>query len=143
MRPILKKLRYIVLFLASMLLFQGMTAATSLVSNDKNWLGGNATFNTTEGNDFWLTFMNNSMFDALSQDNKNIRFDMKIALSAREAMTVNVAIGNDVQTVSIGANQTVIYDVDRNAYAQTVYLLTSEQKGYKGVHVSGHYTKSE
>ena len=113
-----------------------MAAGTKLVSEDEFWLGGDSAFTTTEGNDFWLTFMNNGMFDALKPDNKNIRFEMKIAITAREAMTVNIAIGNQiVQTQTLADEETFIYEIDRNAYAQTVYLLSSEQAGYKGVHV--------
>ena len=52
-----KELRNILL-LAILLLSEGIAAGTSLISQDKDWLGGKAEFNTTEGNDFWLTFMN-------------------------------------------------------------------------------------
>jgi len=138
LRPILKKLRYIVFFLAAMLLSQTMTAATSLISNDPNWLGGKATFNTTEGNDFWLTFMNNGMFDASKAENKNKPFEMKVLVSAREAMSVKIDVGTtNIYTLELNAGETQIYTIDRDIYAKSIYLFTSEstQAGYKGVHV--------
>ena len=42
-----------------MLLSLPMTAATSIINNgqDKDWTGGLGQFNTTEGNDFWFTYL--------------------------------------------------------------------------------------
>ena len=123
-------------FFAALLLSEGLTAATSLVSKDKNWLGGKATFNTTEGNDFWLTFMNIDMFDATKAENKSVPFEMKVIVCAREAMDVVIAGGNTtITTLTLQAGETKIYEIDRNTYANTLYLFGSEQPGYKGVHV--------
>lgn len=119
-----------------MLLSQWITAATTLVSQDENWLGGMATFNTTEGNDFWLTFMNNATFDPTHPDNKKIKFEMKVGVSAREAMEIHIAVNNNViKTLNLAAGETQIFELDRDTYAPLVYLLSSEKNGYKGVHV--------
>lgn len=117
-----------------LVLAQMASAKTELVSNDPNWLGGRATFNTTEGNDFWLTFMNNNTFDPDAPDNKSIKFEMQIAISASETMDVVIAIGNSTKTVTVPANETYIYELDRDDASQ-IYLLTSEKDGYQGVHV--------
>ena len=119
-----------------LVLAQMASAKTELVSNDPNWLGGRATFNTTEGNDFWLTFMNNNTFDPDAPDNKSIKFEMQIAISASETMDVVIAIGNSTKTVTVPANETYIYELDRDDASQ-IYLLTSEKDGYQGVHHQG------
>lgn len=119
-----------------LVLAQWTSAGTKLVSNDPNWLGGRQNFNTTEGNDFWLTFMNNATFDPTHPDNKKIKFEMKVGVSAREAMEINIAIDdNIVKTLNLAAGETQIFELDRDTYAQYVYLLSSEKDGYKGVHV--------
>ena len=120
------------------MLAQWVSAATELISNDENWLGGLATFNTTEGNDFWLTFMNNGMFDATNPENKNKPFEMKVIVSAREAMSIKIDVGTDnVTTLNLSAGETRVYTIDRNTYAKTIYLFKSEntEDHYKGVHV--------
>lgn len=79
--------------------------------------------------------MDNNTFDPDAQDNLNIKFEMKIAISAREAMSVSIDIGGSpYKTVQVEANKTYILDIDRD-YAKQIYLLTSEKDGYKGVHV--------
>ena len=133
----MKELRNILL-LAILLLSEGIAAGTSLISQDKDWLGGKAEFNTTEGNDFWLTFMNNGMFDATNPENKNKPFEMQVIISAREAMSVMIDIGTtNVTTLNLNAGETQIYTIDKETYAKTIYLFKSEnrQEGYKGVHV--------
>lgn len=133
----MKIFKYIV-FIGVLLLSQGMAAGTSLVSEDKNWLGGKTEFNTTEGNDFWLTFMNNGMFDATNPENKNKPFEMQVILSAREAMSVKIDVGaTNVTTLNLNAGETQIYTIDKEKYAKTIYLFKSEnqQENYKGVHV--------
>ena len=118
-----------------LVLAQMASAKTELVSNDPNWLGGRATFNTTEGNDFWLTFMNNGMFNPIDPKNASIQFEMKIAVSAREAMEIIIAPGNATPTtLTLAAGETKIYDLDRSL-AETIYLYNSEDENYKGVHV--------
>ena len=129
----MKRFKYIVCLML-LVLAQMASAKTELVSNDPNWLGGRATFNTTEGNDFWLTFMNNNTFDPDAPDNKSIKFEMQIAISASETMDVAIAIGNSTKTVTVPANETYIYELDRDDASQ-IYLLTSEKDGYQGVHV--------
>lgn len=119
-----------------------MVAGTSLVSANPDWLGGTDQFNTTEGNDFWLTFMNNNMFDPEKKENTNVKFDMKVALSAREAVQVCIAIGTNVQTVTVGAGETTVYEIPRSMAAQ-IYLLESEQVGKAGVHVYAAPTTPE
>ena len=118
-----------------LLLSSWMGATSQLVSSDPNWLGGTDKFNTTEGNDFWLTFMNNNMFDPSNPNNKDLLFEMKVGISAREAMNVYIAFGNSApQLVSVGAGQTVIHEIPRGN-ADQIYLWKSEEPGYQGVHV--------
>ncbi len=116
-------------------LAQWASAGTELVSNDPNWLGGRSTFNTTEGNDFWLTFMNNGMFNPADPKNATIKFEMQVAVSAREAMDIIIAANNStLTTLTLAAGETKIYDVDRSL-AEMLYLYTSEDPNYKGIHV--------
>ena len=113
-----------------------------MVSNNKYWLGGTDRFNTTEGNDFWLTFMNNDMFDPEKKENATVKFEMKVAISAREAMDVCVAIGTSVETKRVEAGQTVIYEIPRSMASQ-IYLMESEQTDKIGVHVYAAPTTPE
>ena len=108
--------------------------AAQLTSNDPYWLGDNATFGSTEGNDFWLTFMNNAMFDPSSPLNASITFELKVAISARQQTHVFIEAGNTVLERDVAANTTEIVDVS-DLYA-LIYLLNSEVSNqYKGVHV--------
>ena len=133
----MKHLRHIVCIGA--LLLSQWIAATLVVNGtpDPNWLGGNTAFNTTEGNDFWLTFMNIDIFDATKPENKDVPFEMKVIVSVHEPMDIVIAAGNSViTTLHIDKpDTTVIYEIDRDRYAETLYLFTSEQAGYNGVHV--------
>ena len=86
--------------------------------------------------------MNNNMFDPEKKENTNVKFDMKVAVSSREAMQVCIAIGATVQTVNVGAGATVVYEIPRSAAAQ-IYLLDSEQEGKMGVHVYAAPTSPE
>lgn len=131
-----------ILFVYLLLLSQWMAAGVSLVSSNPNWLGGTDRYNTTEGNDFWLTFMNNNMFDPDKPENATVKFEMTIALSAREAMDVCIAIGTSVSTVHVGAGETVLYEVPRTMTKQ-IYLFESEQAGKTGVHVYAAPTSPE
>ena len=118
-----------------LLLLSQWTGAVNLTSSDPNWIGTATSFGTTEGNDYWMTFMNNNMFDPSNPVNEGVLFELKIAVSAREDVSVNVEIdGAVVQTLSVGANQTVIYDLNKSLYNK-IYLWQSETIGYKGVHV--------
>ena len=118
-----------------LLLLSQWTGAVNLTSSDPNWIGTATSFGTTEGNDYWMTFMNNNMFDPSNPVNEGVLFELKIAVSAREDVSVNVEIdGAVVQTLSVGANQTVIYDLNKSLYNK-IYLWQSETTGYKGVHV--------
>ena len=126
---------YIVLLMAS---FMTMHAVV-LTSNDPYWIGNDATYGTTEDTDFWLTFMRNGG-NFSPETSPNIIFELKIAVSARQATTVHFAIGNtDVHTHALQAGETYVYDVS-DQYAQ-IYLMESEMDGvYKGVHV---YTEED
>ena len=112
-----------------------MVAGTELVSNNPYWFGGTDAFNTTEGNDFWLTYINNNNFDPDKPENQTAKFEMKVAVSAREAVDVNIAIGNVIlTTLHVAAGTTEIYEITRDHAAQ-MYLFESEQNGKSGVHV--------
>ena len=110
-----------------------------MISNDPNWLGGNRAALTTEGNDFWLTFMNNNMInpeDPANKNNPEFKFEMKVAISAREEMDVVIAAGNvPITTVHVNAGATVTHTIDNNSFAKEIYLFESEVQKYKGVHV--------
>ncbi|MBR6167936.1 MAG: IgGFc-binding protein, partial [Paludibacteraceae bacterium] len=108
--------------------------AAQLTSSDPYWLGDNSSFGSTEGNDFWLTFMNNAMFDPSSPLNANITFELKIAISARQQTKVYIEAGATQIPVDVEPNTTKIVDVS-DLYA-LIYLLNSEVSNqYKGVHV--------
>ena len=110
-------------------------AGTELISNNPYWFGGTDAFNTTEGNDFWLTFINNNGFDPNKQENKTAKFEMKVAVSAREEVDVNIAYGNTIlDTRKVPAGTTLIYEIPRSL-AQQLYLFESEQSDMSGVHV--------
>ena len=116
-----------------------MEAASSLVSSDPYWLGGTRASLTTEGNDFWLTFMNNNMInpeDPANKNNPEFKFEMKVALAARAEMDVVIAAGGTpIETVHVPAGQNVTYTIDNNNYAKDIYLFESEAQKYQGVHV--------
>lgn len=119
---------------------QVVNAGTELVSNDPNWIGGKKAVRTTEGNDFWLTFINNNMInpmDPANLNNPDFRFEMKVAVSAREAMDIIIDAGISRIPVHVGANQTQIVEIPRNN-AEQIYLFESEVQKlqtYRGVHV--------
>ena len=138
----MKTLRSIV-FVCALLLSQWIGAAASLVSSDPDWLGGTERFSSTEGNDFWLTFMNNNTFDPEKPDNATTKFEMKIAVSAREEMDVVIAIGNSpLTTLHVEAGETQVYELQRGLAGQ-IYLLESETTGKQGVHVYADPSSAE
>ena len=110
-----------------------------MISTDPNWLGGTRAALSTEGNDFWLTFMNNNMInpeDPANKNNPEFKFEMKVALSAREEMDIVIAAGSVViETVHVHAGATLTYTIDNNSYAKDIYLFESEVQKYQGVHV--------
>ena len=126
----MKKLHYIWLF-CLLLLSQWIAAGTQLVSADKNWLGGNPAFNTTEGNDFWLTFMTNNATDV---DNASLHFVI-YAVADTAAQIIVEAGGSQIGTITIPAGGG-IGKLD-NISAQSVYIEAkdSETQQRKGVHV--------
>ena len=102
-------------------------AGTELISNNPYWFGGTDAFTTTQGNDFWLTFINNNGFDPNKPENLTVKFEMKVAVSAREAVDVNIAYGNTIlTTLHVAAGATEIYEIPRSL-AQQIYLFESEQ----------------
>ena len=112
-----------------------IVAGTELISNNPYWFGGTDAFTTTQGNDFWLTFINNNGFDPDKPENQTVKFEMKVAVSAREAVDVNIAYGNTIlTTLNVPAGTTQIYEIPRSL-AQQIYLFESEQPGKSGVHV--------
>ncbi|MCR5532598.1 MAG: IgGFc-binding protein [Paludibacteraceae bacterium] len=111
-------------------------SAFNLTSADPYWIGGSTSFGTTEGNDYWVTYLNNNQVDPQAAQAQGITFELEIALSARQATDVVIEIeGVQVATVPVPANKTVIYSIPKG-YFQQVYLLDSEDATkYKGVHV--------
>ena len=140
MRPIWKKNKDVKLFRTLILvcllsLSPWIVAGTELISNNPYWFGGTDAFTTTQGNDFWLTFINNNGFDPDKPENQTVKFEMKVAVSAREAVDVNIAYGNTIlTTLNVPAGTTQIYEIPR-ALTQQIYLFESEQNGKSGVHV--------
>ena len=51
-----------------------IVAGTELISNNPYWFGGTDAFTTTQGNDFWLTFINNNGFDPDKPENQTVKF---------------------------------------------------------------------
>ena len=109
--------------------------AATLTSNDPNWLGARESFSNTEGNDFWLTFMNNATFDPTSPQYANITFELKVAVSARQQTHVILEVGTAQFEHTVQANETYFFDL--SSMSSDVYLLESEgsPSQYKGVHV--------
>lgn len=115
------------------LLLCQMIAAYPLTSADPYWIGSSSSFGTTEGNDFWVTFMNNGMFNP--ETSPEITFKLEIAVSVRQETKVFFEIpGQTPIERTVPANQTYIEDFS-DSYAVT-YLYDSEDASkYKGVHV--------
>ena len=108
--------------------------AAGLTSADPYWLGASSGYGTTEGNDFWVTFMRNGgTFDP--SISPSIKFELKIAVSARQNTRVYFEIeGSQPISRDIIAGQTHIEDL--SAMFPQIYLMQSEVAGmYKGVHV--------
>lgn len=97
----------------------------SVPPGDPHWIGRQETFNSTMGNDFWLTFMNNDMFALSDTNNIDKRFELQIMVSVIEETTINVEIGGVVRNVkTVPANSTDTFDV--SAYWSQIYLYHSE-----------------
>ena len=123
--PLKRILIFILLCTASL----STVNAANLTSNDPYWLGANSTFGTTEGNDFWLTFMNNANFDPTSATNANITFELKVAVSARQQTHVILEVGTAQYEHTVQANETYFFDL--SPMASDIYLLQSELKQEK------------
>jgi hypothetical protein len=108
-----------------------------LTSNDPYWLGDNSSYGTTEGNDFWLTFMNNATFDPSASINANIKFELNVIVAARQQTTVVIEVGGiPVTTLNVQANQTETYNLA--SLSNEIYLYETNETVAalkKGVHV--------
>ncbi len=133
------RIRTYIITLILVVFAQVVNAATELVSADPNWIGGAKAMRTTEGNDFWLTFPNNNMVnpeDPANKNNPDFKFDMKVAVSARETMDVIVAVGNvPITMFTVQGGTTKTYTIDHNVWAKDIYLFESQEQKYTGVHV--------
>ena len=133
------RIRTYILTLLFVVFAQVANAATELVSADPNWIGGAKAMRTTEGNDFWLTFPNNNMVnpeDPANKNNPDFKFDMKVAVSARETMDVIIAVGNvPITLFTVTGGTTKTYTIDHNVWAKDIYLFESQEQKYMGVHV--------
>ena len=108
--------------------------AVELTSSNPYWIGASSGYGSTEGNDFWVTFMRNGgTFDP--SISPSIKFELKIAVSARQNTRVYFEIeGSQPISRDIIAGQTHIEDL--SAMFPQIYLMQSEVAGmYKGVHV--------
>ena len=130
----MKRLLLYILLVLNSLLLPTMAKAVELSSNDPYWIGNAPSFTSTEGNDFWLAFMNNAMFNPTDPNTELITFELKIAASARENTDIIVEIGTFSQQYTIKKDSTIIIDIDKSLYEQ-IYLWKSETPGYRGVHV--------
>ena len=122
-----------------MFLLLSVTAVygVQLTSNDPYWLGDNSSYGTTEGNDFWLTFMNNATFDPSASINANIKFELNVIVAARQQTTVVIEVGGiPVTTLNVQANQTETYNLA--SLSNEIYLYETNETVAalkKGVHV--------
>ena len=111
--------------------------AAQLTSSDPYWLGASSTYGTTEGHDFWLTFMNNAMFDPSASANANVKFELNVIVAARQQTTVVIEVGGEpVATIPVQPNQIETYNLA--SYSGDVYLYEINetlQEIKKGVHV--------
>ena len=76
----ISRIRTYMLAIALLVFAQIVNAGTELESADPNWIGGTKAVRTTEGNDFWLTFINNNMInpmDPANLNNPDFKFEMK------------------------------------------------------------------
>ena len=79
--------------------------------------------------------MNNAMFNPSEENTQDIKFELKVAVSARQRTHILVEVnGTIVSNLYVAADETEIITIDRALYPQ-VYLWLSETQGYKGVHV--------
>ena len=148
----MRNFKYIVV-LCFLLLSQWIAAGTVLQSEDENWIGKVPKFHRTEGNDFWLAFMNIGAFDPdqpteegeEGEGDEDIKQTLKlnVVVTARERMTIFVQAGTYSRSFSVNANQTYVLSLPTQStyYLNQYYLSQSEeepigdQKRKQGVHV--------
>lgn len=154
----MRNFKYIVV-LCFLLLSQWIAAGTVLQSEDKNWIGKVPKFHRTEGNDFWLAFMNIGAFDPDQpteegeegeggeggEGDEDIKQTLKlnVVVTARERMTIIVRAGTYSSSFPVNANQTYVFSLPTQYtyYLNQYYLSQSEeepigdQKRKQGVHV--------
>ena len=74
--------------------------------------------------------------DPANKNNPEFKFDMKVAVSARETMDVIVAVGNvPITMFTVTGGTTKTYTIDHNTWAKDIYLFESQEQKYMGVHV--------
>ena len=152
--PDLKKYINYILFICILLLSQGMVAGTVLQSYDPNWIGDVHKYHRTEGNDFWLAFMNIAGYnpdepqdpgeggEGGEGEDLQSTLELKVIVTAREQMKVHVQAGRSHLSATVGANQTFVFTLPTYpSYLAQYYLSKSEyepsedEERQKGVHV--------
>lgn len=141
---ITRRYLYLLWMVIRFAMFAHAGQVVSIAPGDPHWIGDRDTYNTTEDNDFWLTYMNNDMFNPMEVNNLDKRFELEVMVACREQTRIRIAVGNTIITsFTVPADTIYTYTIPRSYYDQ-VYLFRSEvtpssgyygSSGYKGVHV--------
>ena len=125
----MRALRHIVFF--CLLLLAQWIGAANLISTDPYWVGSNNLFGTTEGSDYWVTFMPNNQ-----KDTNNVTLNLRIYAVSSQATTIKIedAEGNSLGSINLSPN---VAGVSGPLDPKKVYLnrAASNPVSPKGVHI--------
>ena len=90
---------------------------------------------TTEGTEFWLTFLNNAKWDPTDDQNKGKMFELQVVVTARQNTQVKIELrGVVIGTLNVQAGQSTEYSVTNRQ--KDIYLLKSQNSSlYQGLRV--------
>ena len=90
---------------------------------------------TTEGTEFWLTFLNNAKWDPTDEQNKGKMFELQVVVTARQNTQVKIELRSVViGTLNVQAGQSTEYSVTNRQ--KDIYLLKSQNSSlYQGLRV--------
>lgn len=90
---------------------------------------------TTEGTEFWLTFLNNAKWDPADEQNKGKMFELQVVVTARQNTQVKIELrGVVIGTLNVQAGQSTEYSVTNRQ--KDIYLLKSQNSSlYQGLRV--------
>ena len=90
---------------------------------------------TTEGTEFWLTYLNNAKWDPTDEQNKGKMFELQVVVTARQNTQVKIELrGVVIGTLNVQAGQSTEYSVTNRQ--KDIYLLKSQNSSlYQGLRV--------